>query len=180
MMKKLFAYAAVAILAVSAAGFSRTALADKNSPPDESIPINSPGGASGDVESESARAEREKREAEAKAARAAKEAEAGRARERAAAEAKKKEAARMAEEAERAAEASRRAASEDQANRLMRTGMSHMSEGRYQMALNSFRSYTGGNPNSADAWYWIARAHHALGDYDKAQAAVNIALEIDP
>jgi hypothetical protein len=175
-MKKIFAIISVIIFAASFSGFRGSAFADRNSPPDESIPENPPGAQD---ESESARAERKKKEAEERAARAAKESEARRARERAAAE-KKKEEARRAEEAKLAAEAATRAASEDQANRLMQAGVEYMLEGRYQMALNTLRGYTKGNPRSADAWYWIARAHHALGDYDKAQLAANIALEIDP
>jgi tetratricopeptide (TPR) repeat protein len=178
-MKKILTAATLAILLLLASCiYTVVSYADKNSPPDESIPINPSGATSGDSSGDgAARAEKAKRAAEAKAA---KEAAAKRARERAAAEAKKKEAARRAEEAKREAEAARAAASADQINRTMQTGMSYMADGRYQMALNVFRGFVGNNPHSADAWYWIARAHHALGDYDRAQTAVNITLEIDP
>ncbi|MDR3280807.1 MAG: tetratricopeptide repeat protein [Synergistaceae bacterium] len=177
-MKKILAAAALVMMIMSLPGEIGPSYADKNAPPDETIPENPSQSGSGSSESDVARVEREKKEA-AKA-KAKKDEESRRARERAAAEAKKKEAARRAEDALRTAEAARVAASEDQANRALQTGMNFMAEGRYQSALNIFRGYVGSNPHSADAWYWISRAHHALGDYDRAQTAANIALEIDP
>ncbi|MDR1651557.1 MAG: tetratricopeptide repeat protein, partial [Synergistaceae bacterium] len=149
------------------------------SPPDESIP-ESPGAGAGSSESEAEKAERERKAAEAEAAGARRAAEAKRARERAAAEARRKDDARRAEEANREAAAARLAASEDQARRTLESGINMVTEGRYESAVNTLRSFAGQNPHSADAWYWLARAHHALGDYDRAQTAVNIALEIDP
>ena len=177
-MKKLFAVisaAVIVMMAITAAVGLRAAFADKNAPPDETIQDTTYEQTGSDGES----ADKEKKEKADAEARAAKEAAARRARERAAAaaaaEAKKIEAARKAEEA-RLAEEARRAASEDLARRIMQSGVDYVAQGRYQTAINVLRGY----PNSADAWYWISRAHHAMGDYDKAQAAVNIALEIDP
>jgi tetratricopeptide (TPR) repeat protein len=42
------------------------------------------------------------------------------------------------------------------------------------------RGFLDEHPDSTDAWYWMSRAHQALGDYDKAQIAANMALNIDP
>jgi hypothetical protein len=167
-MKKISAVAAAIIFAVAAAWFSSAAFADKNIPPDESV--------SGRGEDEAVRTAREKREAEERAAREARAAAARRAREQAEAEARKKAEERRAVEAEEAL----RVASEDAANQMMRTGVTHVAEGRYKIGIGVMRAYLAGHPRSAEAWYWISLAHHSLGDYDRAQAAANIALEIDP
>jgi hypothetical protein len=74
----------------------------------------------------------------------------------------------------------REAASRDMAERPLRMGIAYVLQGNYQRAINILKGYASSNPQSADAWYWLARAHHALGQYDKAQAAVSIALEIEP
>ena len=84
-----------------------------------------------------------------------------------------------AEEARRAEEEARRS-DEEMARRTLQTGVDYFAQGRYQMALNVLKGFVSGSGQSAEAWYWISRAHHAMGDYDKAQAAANIALEIDP
>ena len=170
-MKKILAVI-TAVIVLSAMGAPRVTFADRNSPPDDSIQDVS----TEQAEIEAARAERER----AEAARAAREAEARRRREREAA-ARRQEAARLAaEEARRAQEEAERAAKEDYSNLLIQTGIDHVFEGRYRMAINILRFYVQENPHSADAWYYISRSHHALGDYDRAQAAANIALEIDP
>ena len=59
-------------------------------------------------------------------------------------------------------------------------GRALVEEGRYRSAIAVLKNYLKANQKSASGWYWIARAHHALGDYDRAQLAVNIALQIDP
>ena len=171
-MKKILAVIAAVIIVFGMGGASRVTFADRYSPPDESIPETPPEQA----ESDAARADRER----AAADRAARDAAARRARERAEAEARRQEEARRAEEAKRAEEEAERVAREEYATRLMQTGIDHVYEGRYQMAINVLRNYADNNPHSADAWYWISRAHHAMGDYERAQAAVGIALEIDP
>lgn len=53
-------------------------------------------------------------------------------------------------------------------------------EGRHRKAIFVLRKYLAENPRSTDGWYWIARAYHAVGDYDRAQDAANAALRIDP
>lgn len=108
------------------------------------------------------KAAREKREAEARRQAAAKRA-----------------AAKKAAEA-KAAQAAIKAASDDlaAANAWMQ-GREMIEEGRFRRAAEYLQRYVRGNPRSADAWYWLSRAHHALGDYDRAQRAASIALEID-
>ena len=59
-------------------------------------------------------------------------------------------------------------------------GRALVEEGRCRTAVNVLKGYLKANPRSANGWYWISRAHHALGDYDRAQIAANIALQIDP
>lgn len=142
--------------------------ADRNSPPEESVR----------PQDESAEAEaKAKKEAEEKAARERRAAEA---RRQAAAAAKKKaDEQRAIEEKKRAAEA-RRLAAEEAKRRWFESGRVQVENGRYRSALNTLQAFVKENPHSADAWYWIARAHQALGDYDRAQTATNIALEIDP
>ncbi|MDR1915614.1 MAG: tetratricopeptide repeat protein [Synergistaceae bacterium] len=146
--------------------------ADRYSPPDESIPERP-------AASDDARVRQEKNEA-ARRARERAAAAKRRAREKAEREAKAAaDAARAA--AERAAEEERRrAASEDMINRVIMNGRSLVENGRFQSAINVLGGFLDANPHSADGWYWISRAHHALGDYDRAQLAANITLEIDP
>ena len=175
-MKKLrpAIYIVIVIIAMMVImGASRVAYADRYSPPGESIQ-DTPTQAEIDAAEQ---AERERAAAE----RAAREAAARRARERAEAEARRREEARMAEAARLAAEEARLAEIEESKRRTVRTGMDYVTQGRYQMAINVLRGHVSNtDPYSADAWYWLSRAHHALGDYDRAQAAANIALEIDP
>ncbi len=61
-----------------------------------------------------------------------------------------------------------------------KAGRNLVEEGRYQTAVQYLRRFLNAHQRSADGWYWLSRAHHALGDYDRAQWAANIALEIDP
>ena len=61
-----------------------------------------------------------------------------------------------------------------------KSGRNLVEEGRYQTAVQYLRRFLNAHQRSADGWYWLSRAHHALGDYDRAQWAANIALEIDP
>ncbi|MDR1511050.1 MAG: tetratricopeptide repeat protein [Synergistaceae bacterium] len=145
--------------------------ADKYSPPDESVP-ESP--SSDDA---AARQEREKA-VEIERRRKAEET-ARRAREKAAREARKaaeEDAARRRRETQEKA----LAASEDMVNRTIAAGRGLVESGRFQSAIGVFQRFLDNNPHSADGWYWISRAHHALGEYDRAQAALNIAIEIDP
>jgi tetratricopeptide (TPR) repeat protein len=145
--------------------------ADQNSPPDESI---SEGPSSDEIKAE---AEREKEEA-ARRERERKAVAARKAREKAKREAAKKKAA--AEAKRREAEETARAASEDMINRTLASGRSLVENGRFQSAINVLTGFLEANPRSADGWYLISRARHALGDYDRAQIAANIVLEIDP
>jgi tetratricopeptide (TPR) repeat protein len=144
--------------------------ADAKSPPDESIPS----------QDESAEQEAiKKKEEAARAARIAREKRAAAARRRAA-EAARRAAAEKAEAEKRAAEAARRLASEDMISRPIVISRNLVETGRYWSAVRVLRSYLDEYPQSADAWYVLSRAHHALGDYDSAQRAVNNALDIDP
>lgn len=61
-----------------------------------------------------------------------------------------------------------------------RAGQRLVEEGDYRTAISFLKRYIRGNTPSADAWYWLSRAHHALGDYDRAQDAANVALQINP
>ena len=148
--------------------------ADKNSPPDESI-TESP--SSAETEAAAEQAAREKEEAARRERRRKAEA-ARRAHEKAKLEAKK--AAEAAEAKRKEAEEMARAASEDMINRTLAVGRNLVENGRFQSAVNVLTGFLDANPHSADGWYLISRAHHAMGDYDRAQIAVNIALEIDP
>lgn len=60
------------------------------------------------------------------------------------------------------------------------SGRNLVEEGRVQEASEYLTQFLRAHPRSADAWYWLSRAYHAQGDYDRAQWAANIALEIDP
>jgi tetratricopeptide (TPR) repeat protein len=144
--------------------------ADTYSPPDESIPEPP---ASGDAktrqEQEKAAASERRRKAEAER----------KERERALRESRRL--AQEAAEARRREETDKiRAASEDMKNRMMASGRGFVENGRFQSAINTLQGFLDANPRSAEGWYWISRAHHALGEYDRAQTALNIALEIDP
>jgi tetratricopeptide (TPR) repeat protein len=146
--------------------------ADQNSPPDESISESSPS------DEANAAAEREKEEAARREQQRKAEA-ARKAREKAKREAAKKKAA-AAEAKRKEAEERARTASEDMINRTLAAGRNLVENGRFQSALNMLTGFLDANPRSADGWYLISRAHHALGDYDRAQIAANITLEIDP
>ena len=61
-----------------------------------------------------------------------------------------------------------------------RAGQRLVEEGDYRTAISFLKRYIRANPPSADAWYWLSRAHHAVGDYDRAQDAANVALQINP
>jgi tetratricopeptide (TPR) repeat protein len=174
MMKKFFIMFLVFLLAAGYFTFVAVSQsgADQNSPPDESISENPPdAAASAAAEREKEEAERRERQRKAEAAR--------KAREKAKSEAAKKEAA-AAEAKRRRAEEMARAASEDMINRTLAIGRNLVESGRFQSAINVMTGFLDTNPHSADGWYLISRAHHALGDYDRAQIAVNIVLEIDP
>jgi hypothetical protein len=145
--------------------------ADRYSPPDESRPTG---------ESEAEKDVRKERE---EAARRAQIRRAAKAKRKAAAEAAKKAAAEKAaaeEKAKLAAEEAKRAASEDMINRTLFISRNLVENGRYRSAVIVLRSFLDEHPDFAEAWYLLSRAHHALGDYDNAQSAVNTALDIDP
>jgi tetratricopeptide (TPR) repeat protein len=146
--------------------------ADKNSPPDESV-SESPPDAAAETEAKREKEEAAQRERQRKAEAARK------AREKAKRETAKKKASE-AEAKRREAKETARAAKEDMINRTLAIGRSLVENGRFQSAINVMTSFLNANTISADGWYLISRAHHALGDYDRAQTAVNIALEIDP
>lgn len=160
------AAAAIAISAALTAAVPDTLFADRTAPSDET--------AAGDrisqVEDEIRRlrdelAARDRRDAEAK-----RRAEAQ--RKRAAEQRAKAERERKAREAKLAEE--RRFSAE------LERGANFILDGRYRDGLVVMRQFAKAHPYSPDAWYWIALAHNALGDYDRAQYAANIALEIDP
>lgn len=158
------------VISALMAGMSSSALvpayADRNAPPDET--------ATGDrisqIEAELQRLRDENAAREAREAAAAKRAEEQR---RQAAE---RRARAERERKAREQEAARQKAFSDALNR----GIEFVENGRYVDGLKALRDFAKKNPYSADAWYWIALAHNALGDYDRAQYAANIALEIDP
>lgn len=118
----------------------------------------------------------EKLEAEKKA----RQKRAAEARKRAAAAAKKKEAEKKAAEAKQREAEAKRAAREAYLRETLLAGRNLVEEGRYRGAIDVLKPFLVENPGSADGWYWIARAHHALGDYERAQNATNNALRIDP
>ena len=165
-MKKMFAaFLMLSLLTVFCSVLP--AHADRNSPPEES------------VRSDDCVEEREQLK-KAEEEKAAREKRAAEARRQAAAVAKKKADEQRALAERKRAEEARRLAAEDARRRWFESGRQHVENGRYRTAINVLQAYAKDNPHSADAWYWIARAHHALGDYDRAQTATNIALEIDP
>ncbi|MDR3164063.1 MAG: tetratricopeptide repeat protein [Synergistaceae bacterium] len=173
-IKKFFILFLVFLLSVGYFTFApvRQSVADQNSPPDESVTDNQP---SEEVKAAAKRAKEEaaRRERQRKAAVARK------AREKAKLDAKK--AAEEAAEAKRRMEEEMaRAAREEMIRRTLEVSRNLMESGRFQSAINMLTGFLDANPRSAEAWYLIARARHALGDYDKAQIASNIALEIDP
>lgn len=108
-----------------------------------------------------------------------------RAREKRLAEARKKAAAKKVAAAKTKKAAVKQTpppkpSSEDIAMEMLFTGGRMVEEGRYKSALRTLRNFVKLKPRSTDGWYLISRAHHALGDYDRAQLAANIALQIDP
>lgn len=145
------------------------AYADKNSPPDESIRDES-GEENEKLKEQIRQMEQERLEKERRAEEARKKAVA----------AKKKTDAQKAATEKKRTEDNRKITVESARRRTVDAGRGMVEDGRYREALHLLRGHVAANPKSADAWYWIARAHHALGDYDRAQAAVNLALEIDP
>lgn len=140
--------------------------ADKNSPPDESIR---------DDETVVLQERINQLEAE----KAAKERAAAEQRRRAA-DAKKRADTEKAAADKKRAEEERKLAAERAVRQAFEHGRGLVVDGRYHSGLVALRAYVKDHPHSAEAWYWIARAHQALGDYDRAQYATNIALEIDP
>lgn len=169
MRQKILTLAVVcAVMALLGGLFVRTAAADKNSPPDESLPEPPSIAATSDDSAAKTAAPKPVKSAGKKRP----------AKKKASPPAKKQQPAKEIAAAPTSADIAAEQAAK--LNNSIRTGVSFINEGRYQMALNYFEGLTRDYPHSADAWYWIARACHALGNYDKAQAAVNIALEIDP
>ncbi|MDR3331792.1 MAG: tetratricopeptide repeat protein [Synergistaceae bacterium] len=141
--------------------------ADKNSPPDESVqPRVNQEEADAKKKAEEEKINRQRRAAEA--------------RRRAAEAARRKSAAESAADNKLADEIERMYISDDLTKHTIMTGRLLVEEGKFWSAIRVLDGFVKGNPNSVDAWYWLSRARHALGDYEKAQAAVNIALEIDP
>jgi len=133
-----------------------------------------------DVKEELRKLKEEKAARERRAAQARKQAAAKRAAAQKAAAAKKasasKTAAKPATGGAAAAPASGDIASRADA---WRDGMTLVEEGRYRTAADFLQRIVKSNPRNADAWYWLSRAYHALGDYDRAQWAANVTLEID-
>ncbi|MDR1482300.1 MAG: tetratricopeptide repeat protein [Synergistaceae bacterium] len=147
-----------------------TLYADRKSPPDESVRPTA---------SQEEEAAKKKQAEAARKVRVRRDAVEAEARKNAAAEAARKAAAAK-EKAERDAEDAQRAASEDMINRTLFVGRNLVENGRYRSAVVVMRAFLDEHPDFADAWYLLSRAHHALGDYDRAQIAANIALDIDP
>lgn len=143
--------------------------ADAKSPPEESIRREEDKKQEADEQrkkDETARKAREKRAAET--------------RRREEAARKKAQAAKKAEDERLAKEAAQRAASQDMVMRALSVGQNLVENGRYRSAVRVLGSFLAEHPESTDAWYWISRAYHALGDYDKAQHAANRVLYFDP
>ncbi|MDR1943483.1 MAG: tetratricopeptide repeat protein [Synergistaceae bacterium] len=165
------ALAALCFMTVAELSLREASYANGHSPPDESRQKEE---TSADQKARREKIEAAKRERERRAAEARRKAEA--AKKAAAKKAAAEEAARKkaAEEAERAAQEAERV------RRALQQGRDLVEEGRFETALRVLRDFIRAHPRSAEAWYWISRAHHATGDYDNAQIAVNIALEIDP
>jgi tetratricopeptide (TPR) repeat protein len=143
--------------------------ADSKSPPDESIRT--------EEDEEREREEVKKREEDARIARQKRAAEA---RRRAAEAARKKAEAERRAKAEHDAETARRLAEEDKVLRPLVIGQNLVENGRFRSAIQVLKSYLEAYPESPDAWYWLSRSYHAVGDYERAQAAANAALDIDP
>jgi tetratricopeptide (TPR) repeat protein len=141
---------------------------DAQSPPDESIQVR---------EEKREDSERKKQDDAARIERAKRAAEA---RRKAEAARRKAEAAKKAEDEKLAKEAAQRAISEDIVKRALTVGQNLVENGRYWSAVRVLDSFLSEHADSTDAWYWISRAYQALGDYDKAQYAVNKALYYDP
>ena len=73
-----------------------------------------------------------------------------------------------------------RAQAELRARTAWKQGQHLVETGDYRSAISFLQRYIRDHAPSADAWYWLSRAHHALGDYDRSQDAANIALQLDP
>ncbi|MDR0616532.1 MAG: tetratricopeptide repeat protein [Synergistaceae bacterium] len=142
---------------------------DAQSPPEESVRQAPEGNREDD----------EKRKID-EAARIAREKKAAETRRRSEAARKKADAAKKAEDEKLAKEAALRAISEDIIMRALAIGQNLVENGRYWSAVRVLESFLSEHADSTDAWYWISRAYQALGDYDKAQYAVNRALYYDP
>ncbi|MDR1019837.1 MAG: tetratricopeptide repeat protein [Synergistaceae bacterium] len=142
---------------------------DAKSPPDESI-----------NREEVKKQEAEEQQKKDEAARIARQKRAAEAQRRAEAARKKAEAAKKTQDAKLAKEAAQRAASQDIIMRALSVGQNLVENGRYRSAVHLLEGFLAEHQDSTDAWYWISRAYHALGDYDKAQYAVNRALYFDP
>lgn len=73
-----------------------------------------------------------------------------------------------------------KAQAELRARTAWKQGQHLVETGDFRSAISFLQRYIKDHAPSADAWYWLSRAHHALGDYDRSQDASNIALQIDP
>ncbi|MDR1514373.1 MAG: tetratricopeptide repeat protein [Synergistaceae bacterium] len=142
---------------------------DAKSPPDESVHSD-----------EDKNKEVEKKQKKDEAARIAREKHAAEERRRAEAAKKRAAAAKKAEDAKLAKEAAQRAASQDMVMRTLFIGQNLVENGRYRSAVRVLEGFLSEHGDSTDAWYWISRAYQALGNYEKAQYAVNRALYFDP
>lgn len=165
-MKDFVKLITTSALVIAMAAAAQPSYADRNAPPDET--------ATGDrisqIEAELQRLRDENAAREAKEAEAAKRA----------AEQRRKAAEQRAR-AERERQARERQAAQQRAfSEALNRGIEFIEKGRYRDGLTALREFAKAHPYSADAWYWLAIAHNALGDYDRAQYAANIALEIDP
>ena len=73
-----------------------------------------------------------------------------------------------------------KAQAELRARTAWKQGQHLVETGDFRSAISFLQRYIKDHAPSADAWYWLSRAHHALGDYDRSQDAANITLQIDP
>ncbi|GHV54848.1 hypothetical protein FACS1894216_15690 [Synergistales bacterium] len=159
---------ALFFLALSAALLPGVSYGDVNAPPDERVPVVD------SAAEKRAQLERERAERERKARLAAE-------AQRRAAEAKRLEDARKAAEAKRRLEAEQKRIAAAEAELLpMKASRSLVASGRYRSAVFVLKRYLAQHEDAADGWYLLARAYHALGDYEKAQETVNIVLDKDP
>jgi tetratricopeptide (TPR) repeat protein len=159
----IFSCCALVLLLSPAPSYS-----DAKSPPEESVRSDEKNNKEIDEKrkkDETARIAREKRAAEAR---------------RRAEAARKRAAAKKAEDAKLAKEAAQRAASQDLIMRALTIGQNLVENGRYWSAVRVLEGFLSEHRDSTDAWYWVSRAYQALGDYEKAQYAVNRTLYFDP